>query len=123
MKQPALWIVCIAGVGAAAAVGMAGQADADSWETTPPTVPYAGSTPGTGDTAQTVIANLQASGTRVTVNKIGEAPIDRCKVISLTPGPPITSQVSGGGGNISWQSQPVTYLTADCTTHGSPKGG
>jgi hypothetical protein len=80
-------------------------------------------TPGTGDTAQTVIANLQASGTRVTVNKIGEAPLDRCKVISVTPGSPITSQVSGGGGDITWQSQPVIYLTADCTTHGSPKGG
>src|ERR1700740_2540457 len=82
--------------GVAAAVGMAGQADADGWETTPPTVPYAGSAPGTGDTAQAVINNLVAGGMRVTVNKIGEAPLDRCKVTSTTPGSPISTQVSGG---------------------------
>jgi hypothetical protein len=123
MNQPALWVLCIAGGGAAAAVGMAGQADADAWETTPPTVPYAGSTPGTADTAQTVIANLVAGGIRVTVNKIGEAPLDKCKVTSVTSGAPISTQVSGGGGDIIWQTQQVVYLTADCTTHGSPKGG
>ena len=122
MKQAALWILYIAG-GAAVAVGTAGQAHADAWETTPPTVPYAGSSPATGDSAQKVVDTLQSNGNRVTVNKIGAAPLDQCKVISVTQGQPISTQVSGGGGNITWQTLQVVYVAADCTTHGSPKGG
>lgn len=101
------WSPCVADLDwlSAPAVGIAAPAHADAWETTPPTVPYAGSSPATADDAQTVISNLQSNGNRVTVNRIGTAPFDQCEVIKVTQGQPISTQVSGGGGDISGRAR------------------
>ena len=84
MKDLALPILVATGL-AAAAAGLAAPARADSWEHTPPTVPFPGSTP-SADTAQTVVNNLKSSGYKVILNKIGAGPLDKCTVTSITPG-------------------------------------
>ena len=42
------------------------------------------------DTAQTVVSNLQSSGYKVILNRVGGAPLDQCTVTSVTPGEPVT---------------------------------
>jgi hypothetical protein len=107
----------ITGVVAASGDGLTSPARADTWETTPPTTPFAGSaTPATGDKAQTVINQLQSSGFKVILNRIGSAPLDQCTVSSTTPGQQIISPVTAGAGSLSWVVQFTTiYLTADRT--------
>lgn len=126
MKRFAIAIVAAAGLAAAAGAliaatsGVAGPAHADTWETTPPTVPFSGSAPST-DTAQTVVSNLQGNHYKVILNKIGTASLDKCKVTSVTPGTQIVTPVTAGAGSLTFQVQYTTvYVTADCTT---PKSG
>jgi hypothetical protein len=57
----------------AATVGLAGPARADTWEPTPPTVPFAGSSPASDD-AGTVVSNLTSAGYRVMLDNIGNEP-------------------------------------------------
>ena len=76
---------------AALAAGVSPPAGADTWEPTPPTTPFSGSAPPAGhDTAQTVVSNLQSSGYKVILNRVGGAPLDQCTVTSVTPGEPVT---------------------------------
>lgn len=61
----------IAGVVAAASIGLAAQAQAAPEET---------------DNAQQTIAQLQSQGYTVIVNRTGSAPLDEAKVVSVRPG-------------------------------------
>jgi hypothetical protein len=120
MKRYAQLVIVVGGL-AASAVGMAGAAGADSWEPTPPTTPF----PGSGsspDTADVLVSRLQNSGYKVILNKVGEAPLDQCKVTSVTPGQQVTTPVTAGGRGISQQVLFTTvYVTADCTTRATPE--
>jgi hypothetical protein len=103
----------------AATVGLAGPARADTWEPTPPTVPFAGSSPASDD-AWTVVSNLTSAGYRVMLDKIGNEPLDKCKVTSVTSGVPITQLVTAGGRGMTAKVLYTTaYVTADCTSHTS----
>jgi hypothetical protein len=107
----------------AATSDVAGSARADTWETTPPTVAFSGpAPPASNDPAQTVVSNLQSSGYRVILNKIGTAPLDQCKVTSVSPGNQVITPVTAGAGSLSWKVQYTTvYVTADCHTPATPK--
>jgi hypothetical protein len=100
---------------ACAAAALAAPAQADSWETTPPTTPFApGSAP--ADNAQTVINNFQSSGYRVILNRVGSLSLDQCTVTAVSPGQAVTTPVTGGAKAINQQVLFTTvYLTADCT--------
>ena len=77
---------------AALAAGVSPAAGADPCEPTPTTTPFPGSAPPAAghDTAQTVVSNLQSSGYKVILNRVGGAPLDQCTVTSVTPGEPVT---------------------------------
>jgi hypothetical protein len=108
---------------AAATSGVGGSAHADTWETTPPTVPFSGpAPPAAKDPAQTVVSSLQSSGYRVILNKVGSAPLDQCKVTSVTPGQQVVTPVTAGARSMTWQVQFTTvYVTADCNTRATPE--
>jgi hypothetical protein len=79
--------VLTAAVGAgliAAAIGSAGMATA--------------ATTGPVDAA-TTIHDLQASGYRVILNKVGAEALSACHVTSIRPGQPVTETVPAGGGD------------------------
>jgi hypothetical protein len=102
----------------AATIGPAGPAAADTWDPTPPTVPFAGSSPASDD-AGTVVSNLTSAGYRVLLNKIGNAPLDKCKVTSVTSGVPATQLVTAGARGMTQKVRYTTaYVTADCTSQG-----
>jgi hypothetical protein len=120
MKHFAALVIVVGGL-AASAARTAGAANADSWEPTPPTTPFPGSAP-SPDTADAVITRLQNNAYKVILNKVGAAPLDQCKVTSVTPGQQVTTPVTGGGGGINQQVLFTTvYVTADCTTSATPE--
>jgi hypothetical protein len=120
MKKFALAVITATGL-AVAAAGLAGEARADFWEPTPPTVPFPGSAPST-DKAQTVVSNLKSSGYKVILNKIGAGPLDQCTVTSITPGQAIITPVTAGANGITYQTLFTTvYVTADCTAPKKPE--
>jgi hypothetical protein len=45
--------------------------------------------------AQDVVRSLQASGFQVIVNTVGAAPLDRCAVTAVRPGPTIAESATG----------------------------
>ena len=45
--------------------------------------------------AQDIVRSLQASGFQVIVNTVGSAPLDRCAVTAVRPGPKIAESVTG----------------------------
>jgi hypothetical protein len=96
MKHFAPMAIVVCGL-AASTVGTAGGAGADSWEPTPPTTPFPGSAP-SPDPADVVITRLQNNGYRVILDKVGAAPLDQCKVTSVTPGQQVITPVTGGAG-------------------------
>ncbi|MDT4924125.1 MAG: hypothetical protein QOG01_1838 [Pseudonocardiales bacterium] len=49
--------------------------------------------------AATTIHDLQASGYRVILNKVGAEPLSACHVTSIRPGQPVTETVPAGGGD------------------------
>jgi hypothetical protein len=114
-----------AGAGALATVtsGVVGPARADSWETTPPTTPFTGTaSPASSDSAQALVTQLQSSGHKVILNKVGAAPLDQCKVTGVTPGQQIVAPVTSGAKGLSWVVQFTTvYVNADCTTPATPE--
>ena len=114
MNNFAAAVLVAAGCSAAAGL-LAGPAQADSWETTPPTTPYApGSVP--TDSAQTVVNNFQSSGYKVILNRVGSLSLDQCTVTSVSPGQAITTPVTAGAKSINQQVVFTTvYVTADCT--------
>ena len=104
-----------------AAAGLAGPNRADFWEPTPPTVPFPGSAPSKGK-AQTLVTNLQPSGYKVILNKIGAGSLDKCTVPSITPGQAIITPVTAGANGITYQTLfPTVYVTADCTAPKKPE--
>jgi hypothetical protein len=44
--------------------------------------------------AQDIVRSLEASGFRVIVNTVGTAPLDRCAVTAVRPGPKIAESVT-----------------------------
>jgi len=44
--------------------------------------------------AQDIVRSLQASGFQVIVNTVGSAPLDRCAVTAVRPGPKIAESVT-----------------------------
>jgi hypothetical protein len=72
-----------------AAAGLAGPARAD-------------------DSAAVQVNNLESSGYKVILNKIGAAPLDQCIVTSVVPGGAITTPVTAGEGSLTDQ---VEYTT------------
>lgn len=106
-----------------ATVGLAGPARADTWEPTPPTVPFAGSSTASDD-AGTVVSNLTSAGYRVMLDKVGNAPLDKCKVTSVTSGVPITQLATSGARSMYAKVLYTTvYVTADCNSHMSTSTG
>jgi hypothetical protein len=128
MKPFAIAIIATGGLAAAAGAltaatgGVAGPARADTWETTPPTTPFSGSTPNpAGETADVVVSRLQGSGYRVILNRIGNASLDQCNVTGVTPGQQVVTPVTAGAKALTWQVQFTTvYVTADCSTPPTP---
>ncbi|HSS25944.1 MAG TPA: hypothetical protein VLL82_16465 [Mycobacterium sp.] len=47
-----------------------------------------------------MVNNLQVSGYKVILNRVGSAPLNRCTVTSITAGHPITTPVEGGANSI-----------------------
>jgi hypothetical protein len=113
MRSVARMIALIGSLAAAPALAV--PAHADSWEPTPPTVPYSGIASST-EKADAVVGRFQSSNYRVILNKIGTAPLDQCTVTSIAPGQAITTPVTGGAKAINQQVLFTTvYVTADCT--------
>lgn len=113
MRSVACMIALIGSVAAAPALAV--TAHADSWEPTPPTVPYSGIASST-EKADAVVGRFQSSNYRVILNKIGTQPLDQCTVLSIAPGQAITTPVTGGAKSINQQVLFTTvYVTADCT--------
>lgn len=107
--------VVVAGGLAACAAGLAGPAAADSWEPTPPTSPFPGSSTPT-DNAATVVGNLQASGYRVILTQYGAQPLAQCTVPAVTPGQAITTPQTTGAKAVYFVTLYTTvYVTVDCT--------
>jgi hypothetical protein len=78
-------------------------------------VPFAAASPASDD-AGTVVSNLTAAGYKVMLNKIGSAPLDKCKVTAVQSGMPIT-QIATSGAKSTYLKVLYTtvYVTADCT--------
>ena len=98
---------------AAASTGLAAPGAADTWEPTPPTMPFVARQP-SADNAEKVINDLRSSGVKVIVDRVGTAPLDQCAVSSVTPGQPETTLVSAGGGSMTNQTTPTVFVTLDC---------
>src|ERR1700730_5995843 len=45
--------------------------------------------------AQDIVRSLEASGFQVIVNTVGTAPLDRCAVTAVRPGPKVAESVTG----------------------------
>lgn len=58
----------------------------------------AGAAPAGVDHGQTVINDLQRSGYKVVLTKVGTGPLDQCTVASVRPGRPVTHRVHSRGG-------------------------
>jgi hypothetical protein len=68
----------------------------------------AGAAPSGTSSAQDTVNQLQASGYKVILNKIGGAPLDQCTVSSVRTGRQITQPVTAGSGDLT---QKVLYTT------------
>jgi hypothetical protein len=113
-------LVCLTG-SFAVATAVAAPALADSWEPTPPTTPFSGSSTST-EKANAVVNRLQSSNYKVILNKIGAAPLDQCTVLSITPGQQVTGPVTAGAKSINQQVLFTTvYVTADCSKLATPE--
>jgi hypothetical protein len=90
----------VAGVLASAALGLAGPAAAESRGST-----SVGST----------ISKLAANGYRVTVSRVGSAPIDQCTVSQVRPGSTFSRTVPGlGDEGVSMVTSKTVYLDVVC---------
>ena len=69
--------------------------------------PAAAAPSGTGS-AQDIINSLEASGYRVVLNKLGDAPLDQTTVVAVRPGREVTHRVTESGGDSIEQ---VLYTT------------
>jgi hypothetical protein len=80
MRSITLPVIAAGAIAAAAAVGLAGAAEAA------PSGPV---------TATETVGNLQAQGFQVILNKIGTAPLDQCVVSAVRPGQTFSRMDSG----------------------------
>ena len=69
--------------------------------------PAAAAPSGTGS-AQDIINSLEASGYKVILNKLGDAPLDQATVVAVRPGREVTHRVTESGGDSIEQ---VLYTT------------
>lgn len=69
--------------------------------------PAAAAPSGTGS-AQDIINSLEASGYKVVLNKLGDAPLDQTTVVAVRPGREVTHRVTESGGDSIEQ---VLYTT------------
>jgi hypothetical protein len=86
----------------------------------------AGAVPSGGGSAQDTISQLTSSGYRVILNRVGDAPLDRCTVTSIRPGDqiklPCPDHSCDGTAPRPWLGQKSTglvvyttvYVTASC---------
>ena len=58
--------------------------------------------------AQDIINSLEASGYKVVLNKLGDAPLDQATVVAVRPGREVTHRVTESGGDSIEQ---VLYTT------------
>ena len=69
--------------------------------------PAAAAPSGTGS-AQDIINSLEASGYKVILNKLGDAPLDQATAVAVRPGREVTHRVTESGGDSIEQ---VLYTT------------
>jgi hypothetical protein len=64
--------------------------------------------------AQDTVDELEHSGYKVVLNKLGTAPLDHCSVDSVRPGETVTQLVRAGGELVNQIVDQTVYLTAKC---------
>jgi hypothetical protein len=64
--------------------------------------------------AQDTVDELENSGYKVVLNKLGTAPLDHCSVDSVRPGETVTRPVRAGGELVNQIVYQTVYLTAKC---------
>lgn len=64
--------------------------------------------------AQDTVNELENSGYKVVLNKVGAAPLDHCTVDSVLPGETVTRPVQKGHNEVSMVVYRTVYLTAKC---------
>lgn len=64
--------------------------------------------------AQDTVNELENSGFKVVLNKVGTAPLDHCTVDSVLPGETVTHAVKAGNEVVSRVVYQTVYLTAKC---------
>jgi hypothetical protein len=64
--------------------------------------------------AQATVNELENSGFKVVLNKMGAGPLDRCTVDSVRPGETVTRPVQNGSELVNQIVYQTVYLTAKC---------
>lgn len=64
--------------------------------------------------AQDTVNELENSGYKVVLNKLGTGPLDHCTVDSVRPGETVTRPVAAGHGLVNQVVYQTVYLTAKC---------
>ena len=64
--------------------------------------------------AQDTVHELENSGFKVVLNKMGAAPLDHCTVDSVRPGETVTRSVQSGNELVNQIVYQTVYLTAKC---------
>jgi hypothetical protein len=64
--------------------------------------------------AQDTVDELENSGYKVVLNKLGAGPLDHCTVDSVRPGETVTSPVHAGDRLVNQIVYQTVYLTAKC---------
>jgi hypothetical protein len=64
--------------------------------------------------AQDTVDELENSGYKVVLNKLGTGPLDHCTVDSVRPGETVTRAVHAGEGMVNQIVYQTVYLTAKC---------
>jgi hypothetical protein len=64
--------------------------------------------------AQDTVDELENSGFKVVLNKVGPAPLDQCTVDSVRPGETVTRVVQAGNDVANHVIYQTVYLTAKC---------
>ena len=82
--------------------------------------PAAANPSGTGS-AQDIINSLEASGYKVILNKLGDAPLDQATVVAVRPGREVTHRVTESGGD-SIEQVLYTTVYVDVNRHRSSEG-
>ena len=77
--------------------------------------PFAVAAPAGPSTDADTIKTLQASGYKVILNRVGNAPLANCSVVSVRPGRAITETVPAGGGDtVDKVIYTTVFVDIDC---------